>query len=461
MGLLDFVLRLLGISRRPTAGSSAPSSTPVVKPSPAETRSKTVEPFKSTLDSTVPAPASTQAKKPAATGKKSDKNPTRLNALRYQSNLVPTEPHLEVSQGRPYRFAWVADHPGQFRNLSLDSDQRWLDYFGLPALKTPDDLAKWLDIPIGKLAWLTHRTSRGNRAESEKQSHYSYHWLAKKGGGHRLIEAPKGELKAVQEVILREILDLIPPHAAAHGFVAGRSIITNAAPHVGQRLVMKFDLEDFYTTVRYSRVVAIFRSAGYSREVAIWLARLTTTSIPWTLTTPLKSWEVAKFASRHLPQGAPTSPALANLSAFGLDVRLQGLAKAYELDYTRYADDLTFSGPGIVIPALNEIIPLVQSIIRSERFKPKLKKRRIMRMSARQTVTGVVVNDKLNVARSEYDKLKATLHNCRKFGPSTQKRDVECDFASHLQGRIAHVRQLNPKRAEKLEAAYKLIDWSK
>ncbi|WP_437192790.1 reverse transcriptase family protein [Planctomicrobium sp. SH527] len=461
MGLIDFVLRLLGISRRPAKGTLAPASVSDTKSPPVSTKPSAVEPFQSTLEAASPEPASTQVKTPKATAKKNYKNPTRLQALKYQSNLIPTEPHLEVTQGRPYRFAWVADHPGQFRNLSLDCDQRWLDYFGLPVLKTPDDLAKWLDVPIGKLAWLTHRTSRGNRAESEKQSHYSYRWLAKKGGGHRLIEAPKGDLKAVQEVILRELLDLIPAHTAAHGFVAGRSIITNAAPHIGQRLVMKFDLEDFYTNVRYSRVVAIFRSVGYSREVAIWLGRLTTSSIPWTLTTPLKSWEVAKFASRHLPQGAPTSPALANLSAFALDVRLQGLAEAYQLDYTRYADDLTFSGPGVVIPALNEIIPLVQSIIRSERFKPKLKKRRIMRRSSRQTVTGVVVNDKLNVARSEFDKLKATLHNCSKLGPSTQKREVECDFSSHLQGRIAHIRQLNPKRAEKLESVYKQIDWTK
>jgi len=460
MGLLDFVLNLLGFSRKPDSvdqGAAPASRTP--------SSTATNEPFRSVLES--PAPEAAGKSKAPGNQKKSGSSLPRkpqlkpLPKLRYQSNLIATPVSQEVCEGKPYRFAWSGSHPGEFLNLSQDCDQRWLDYFGLPVLKTPDDLAQWLGIPIGKLAWLTHRTLRGQRAENVKQSHYSYRWLTKKSGGHRLIEAPKCELKRVQEQILRELLDHVPPHTAAHGFVTGRSIVTNAEPHVGQRLVLKFDLQNFYTNISYSRVVAIFRSLGYSREVALWLGRLTTTSIPWNLNTPLKSWELTPYAARHLPQGAPTSPALANLSAFGLDVRLTGLAHAYELEYTRYADDLTFSGPGVVIPALSEIIPLVEKVIHAERFLSRKSKRRVLRGSSRQSVAGVVVNEKLNVARSEYDRLKAILHNCRKHGPSTQKRDLECDFSSHLLGRIAHVRQLNPRRAEKLQTIFSQINWSR
>jgi RNA-directed DNA polymerase len=200
---------------------------------------------------------------------------------------------------------------------------------------------------------------------------------------------------------------------------------------------------------------------GYSREVAIWLARLTTNAVPWELKSPLKSAELTMLRARHLPQGAPTSPALANLSAFSLDVRLKGLASRYRMKYTRYADDLTFSGPGLVIPALPEIIQLVQKIIRAERFQSNPQKRRVLRNSTRQMVAGVVVNEKLNVSRREYDRLKATLYNCRKHGPSSQKREVTCDFAAHLQGRIAHIRQLNADRADKLQLIYDKINWSK
>ncbi|SFI53948.1 reverse transcriptase family protein [Planctomicrobium piriforme] len=452
MGLFDILKRLLGFGPRPDTGPAAPPGQPAPPPE------------------SLPGPASATIAEPSpqkrASAREAHEQPARrvrvvLKPLRYQSNLIPTSSSQEIVSGKPYRFAGIGPQQGQFRDLSRDIDQRWLDYFGLPVLATPDDLAAWLNIPIGQLAWLTHRTSRGHRAESVKQSHYVYSWIAKRSGGHRLIESPKSDLKHAQEQILRGLLDHVPPHTAAHGFVPGRSILTNASPHVGQRFVLKFDLRDFYVTVRYSRVVAIFRSLGYSREVAIWLARLTTSSVPWGIKAPVKEWELAKYASRHLPQGAPTSPALANLSAFGLDVRLDGLAGAYGLEYTRYADDLTFSGPGTAIPALHELIPLIQKIIRAERFSSNWQKRRVLRNGQRQTVAGVVVNEKLNVSRRDYDSLKATLHNCRKLGPSTQNHKSHPEFASHLRGRIAHVRQLNPARGEKLLAIYQQIDWSK
>src|SRR5690606_10172170 len=120
----------------------------------------------------------------------------------------------------------------------------------------------FFDLKLGKLAWLTHRFDDGKRPAREQDAHYHFRWLPKRSGGHRLIESPKSTLKQTQLQILREILDRVPPHQAAHGFVRERSVRTNALPHVGQRVVLKFDLENFYASVRYSRVVAIFRSLG-------------------------------------------------------------------------------------------------------------------------------------------------------------------------------------------------------
>lgn len=392
---------------------------------------------------------------------RSEQRPFQLERLRYQSSLIVTPSERETVDRRPYRFAWPGARTGEFLDLSTDSDERWLQYYGLPTLKTPDDLAAWLEIPLGKLAWLTCRTLDGHRPVSETSSHYSYKWLQKRSGGWRLIESPKPLLKQIQTKILREILDHIPPHPSAHGFVAGRNILTNAQPHIGQRFVLKLDLRDFYTTVRYSRVVAIFRSLGFSREVAIWLARLTTTAVPWNLPFPKGFQSQFLYSCFHLPQGAPTSPALANLSAFGMDVRLAGMAEAYGMKYTRYADDLTFSGPGIAVPALREVIPFAQRIIRNERFRPHSGKRKVIRASQRQSVTGVVVNERANVSRKDFDRLKAILHNCVKHGPQGQNRDNVPDFSAHLRGRIAHILHLNEARGTALLEIYQRIDWSK
>lgn len=388
----------------------------------------------------------------------------RLAPLRYRGSLIPTSGKQELTAGKtpPYTFSHRDPVSGRYFDLSQDADTRWLEYHGLPELRTPQDLADWLGLPLNKVAWLTCRFCENYRPQSEKEAHYHFRWVRKRSGGHRLIEAPKKTIGEVQQKILRGILDHVTIHPAAHGFVRGRSILTNAEPHVDRRVILKFDLDNFYPSVRYSRVVAIFRSLGYSREVALWLARLTTSAIPGNLKIPLgQSAVIWKYLPRHLPQGACTSPALANLSAYGLDIRLNGLAQKYHARYTRYADDLTFSGDAQFIPAIREFLPLVQQIIRSERFVVHKAKRKVVRPHQRQTVTGLVVNERVNISRREYDRLKAILHNCLKFGPSTQNSDGRDDFAAHLRGRIAHVLSVNPERGRKLLETFHKINWSR
>lgn len=375
----------------------------------------------------------------------------------------PREAPVEVEGPHPpYRFANFGIRQGTYFDLSGDGDNSRLAEFGLPPFHTPDELADWLGLPVGKLAWLTGRFFNDGRPQTIRQSHYNYRWVRKRSGGWRLIEAPKSTLKAAQQKILREILEKIPPHSSAHGFVAGRSIVTNAKPHTGSRVVVKFDLENFYPSVGFSRVVAIFRSVGYSREAAIWLAKLTTTRTTWNMPLPEgDSGAIVPYLARHLPQGAPTSPALANLSAYSLDLRLRGMARCFDATYTRYADDLTFSGPESLLRRLKFFIPLVTRIIRSERFRIKRQKRKVIRNNQRQTVTGVVVNERVNISRKDYDRLKAILTNCRRLGPSTQNRGGHADFSAYLRGRIAHVAHLNPARGEKLLSLYQQIDWNR
>lgn len=376
----------------------------------------------------------------------------------------------DFTSEQPYRFARRAIIPPAFigrgkkgyYDLAGDIDVEKLRRWSLPELATPDDLASWLDLPIGKVAWLTGRFEAGKRPPSAQSAHYIFTWKAKRKGGARLIESPKPLLREVQTRVLREILERVPPHPAAHGFAKGRSILTNARPHCGHAVVIKWDLADFYTSIRHNRVVAIFRSLGYSREASLWLAAVTTSAVPADLPLPESTAHALKpYLSRHLPQGAPTSPALANLSAYGLDVRLAGLARAFGGVYTRYADDLTISGDRQLTRNLKNLIPLVEKIIQSERFRVHPSKRRVLRQTQRQTVAGVVVNRKPNVNRRDFDRLKATLCNAAKHGAASQNHESHPDFRAHLRGKIAHVTMLNPDRGARLLRIFERIDFNR
>lgn len=384
--------------------------------------------------------------------------PLRWRAARRKDSRASRLARTEVVAQPPYAYARPCV-VGGFLDHSGDGDDSRLRQYGLPVFRTPQELADWLQVPLGRLAWLVHRFDEDHRPADIRTAHYHFRWLDKRSGGKRLIESPKPRLKAVQQRILREILDHVPAHPAAHGFVMGRSIRSNALPHVRQRVVVKLDLENFYPSVSFSRVVAIFRSLGYSREAANWLGRLATSALPEEIRKQSDAGAVAPYLHRHLPQGAATSPALANLSAFSLDLRLAGLARSFGANYTRYADDLTFSGDERFLKSLAVFLPLVSQIVGSTRFRVNKTKRRVIRNGQRQQIAGVVVNERLNVARRDYDVLKAILVNCIRRGPSTQNHTRHEDFPAHLRGRIAHVSHLNPERGAKLLALYARIDW--
>jgi hypothetical protein len=284
-----------------------------------------------------------------------------------------------------------------------------------------------------------------------------------------MLEAPKPRLKAIQRRILREILAHVPPHEAAHGFRKARSIASFASPHCGQAIVLRYDLLDFFASVPASRVHAVFATAGYPPEVARLLTGLCTNVVPgdaWPAVSanadPSAAWrERARFRSPHLPQGAPTSPALANLCARRLDVRLAALAAALGAVYTRYADDLALSGGGTLDRAARRLQVHVCRMALEEGFAINTRKTRFMRASVRQRIVGIVVNRHPNPPREEYDNLKAILHNCVVHGPTSQNRLRREDFRAHLQGRVAHVAMLNPHRGQRLLALLERIDWSR
>jgi hypothetical protein len=328
----------------------------------------------------------------------------------------------------------------------------------VPEITTTGALADWLGIELGELDWFADLKGLGYKRNQPLLHHYHYRVLAKRSGGVRLIESPKPRLKELQRRILANILDMVPTHPAVHGFVRGRSIRTFAAPHVGQRVVLRVDLRDFFPSFPAARVQALFRTLGYPDAVASLLAGICTNAAPRAVWKEFSS-ERELYAWPHLPQGAPTSPSLANLCARRVDCRLTGLSEAAGAVYTRYADDLAFSGGEEFEQHVERFSIHAAATLHEEGFAVQHHKTRIMRQSVRQHLAGLVTNQRINMRRTDFERLKATLTNCLRLGPKGQNREGHAHFRSHLEGRVAFVESIHRERGKKLREILARIEW--
>jgi RNA-directed DNA polymerase len=341
----------------------------------------------------------------------------------------------------------------------------------VPTITMPSELASLLDVEPNELDWFADCQTREGTSRLEPLRHYRYRWAAKRSGSLRLIEAPKPRLKQIQRRLLHEILLDIPSHEAAHGFRHGRSVLSFVAPHVGRTIMLKMDLRNFFVSIKSAHVMAIYLTAGYPEPVARLLTGLCTNTVPFVIWKQARSleldperlptsWQAKRlYRQPHLPQGAPTSPALANLAAYRLDARLAGLAKAANAVYTRYADDLLFSGGERFARSVARFQVYAAAIALEEGFAVQHQKTRVMRQGIRQSAAGIVINQKPNTTRDDYDRLKAILHNCVRYGPEEQNRAGVADFRAHLTGRVAYVARLNPERGERLMRLVERIAW--
>jgi RNA-directed DNA polymerase len=332
----------------------------------------------------------------------------------------------------------------------------------VPALATTRELATWIGIDIDSLEVLADRRGISRSSKHQRARHYRYAWIPKASGGHRLVEAPKWRLRTAQRRILDGILNHIPPHDAAHGFREGRSVITFAQQHVGRGVVLRVDLQAFFASVFAARVIGMLRTAGYPEEVSRTLAALCTHRTPSDVLAGAPEGDpidLARLRTPHLPQGAPTSGALANLAAYRLDVRIAALAAKVGATYSRYADDLVLSGDRKLAHAAPTLVARLAAIASEEGFSLNFRKTRVMTESARQRITGIVVNERLSAPRAELDRLRAILHNCHRHGPATQNRDGHADFRAHLRGRVAWIQSLDPQKGARLRALFEQIPW--
>lgn len=292
----------------------------------------------------------------------------------------------------------------------LQSRSERLAKWSLAEFPTHRSLAQAMAITVGELQFLSY----GRKVS--KVTHYRRFLMPKKRGGHRLISAPMPRLKQAQHWILEQVLRKVDVHEAAHGFRTNHSILTNATPHCGAPLVINLDLRDFFPNVTWPRVFGLFQALGYSRSVSMIFAQLCTEPPVEDVGMDGETWHVATGV-RHLPQGAPTSPAITNLLCRRMDARMTGIAKKHGFAYTRYADDLTFSAVVENRGASRKLLWQVKKVIEEEGFHLHPDKLRIMGKGRRREVTGLVVAEKPAVPRADVRAFRALLHRLDKKGP--------------------------------------------
>jgi retron-type reverse transcriptase len=285
---------------------------------------------------------------------------------------------------------------------------------GLPVVYSVEHLAAKRRMSEKQLRWMA-RNSR---------LFYKEFKIPKANGESRIILAPQGRLLTQQRWILRKMLDRATPHKYACGFVKGRSILDNARPHVGRKVVIRIDLQDFFPSISHRQVRKVFEQLGYPYRVASLLANLCT-------------------VDGFLPQGAPTSPAISNMVCGKLDRRFAGLKEKLKFRYSRYADDLVFSSDDDRLPNL---IPFFKQVLREEGFAVNQGKIRIMRQGQKQKVTGIVVNQKTSVDREHVRRLRAAVHRLKTQGPEAvdikTRPGRERDPLYVLRGHLSFVRMV-------------------
>ncbi len=312
----------------------------------------------------------------------------------------------------------------------------------LLALATVDDLARALGLTPPMLRWMCfHR-------DVDASSHYHFWTIPKRDGSKRTITAPKRELKAVQRWLLRNVFEKLPVHHAAHGFLAARSIETNARVHAGADVIVKVDVKDFFPTITMKRVKGLLRRAGIVESVATLIALLVTESPREIVQFRKKTLYVAK-GPRSLPQGAPTSPAITNAMCLRMDKRLVGLARTMGFSYTRYADDLAFSyrkKRGQSAAPIGALLHGARRILEAEGFRVHNKKTTVMRSGNTQRITGLVVNEApgvppARVPRDVVRRLRAAIFNREKGRPVKEGESL-----AQLKGLAAFVYMADARR---------------
>jgi retron-type reverse transcriptase len=283
-----------------------------------------------------------------------------------------------------------------------------LDIHGLPRITTLQDLAAHTGLSGRQLWWVL---SAGRKA-------YTIFHVAKKTGGVRSIAHPAHPLRAAQRWVLRNILDKLHTTPSSYGFERGSKLRVHAEQHLGAKAILTLDIKNFFPSISIAQVTCVFRAAGYSPSAASMLARLCT-------------------CEDALPQGAPSSPRLANLVCFRMDRRLARLAERRGFVYTRYADDLSFSSTSA--SALAKVRPFIAYIVHDSGFRLNNCKTRLVGPRGAKRITGLVIAlGDVGIGRRRLRELRAQIHRAH-TGCDTTSLDA-------IQGWLDYVSDVDPAR---------------
>ena len=265
--------------------------------------------------------------------------------------------------------------------------------------------------------------------------HYHKAKLPKKSGGYRNLSVPDEILKSIQKQIAEVLLIHMPVSGYAKAYRFGSSTLRNAKHHVSKQVVLQLDILHFFDSIRYSTVKdKVFPEEIYAEPLRILLTMLC-------------------YHKDSLPQGAPSSPAITNIILYELDELIGQWCRERRIAYTRYCDDMTFSGD--FNPA--EVIHFVRLELKKMGFLLNEQKTRIQRPGQQQIVTGIVVNEKLSITIDYRRRLRQELYYCRKFGIQEHLQKIgmelpEETYRMQLLGKVNYVLQVHPDDRDMLEA---------
>lgn len=323
-------------------------------------------------------------------------------------------------------------------------DLEQLNSKSLPIFETLVDLSSAMGFDPADLVWLCYE--RG----ATTVDHYTRFEIPKRSGGSRLISSPKPKMRKAQTWINENILSNLEPSKYSFAFRPNISIVDNAKEHLNKAILLKFDLKDFFPSITFSRVRGYFQYLGYNPGISTVLALLCTDA-PRARVTVKGISSIVALGERSLPQGACTSPALANLIASRLDNRLSGFAAYLDKGwtYTRYADDLTFStadGEADLAPLMGA----VKRIAVDERFEINQKKTKVMRSPRRQSVTGLIVSSEVRIPKKVIKQIRALFHNIETKGEEAVSELMGKNAMNVAHGFWSYMHMVEPE----LAAAY-------
>ena len=253
----------------------------------------------------------------------------------------------------------------------------------------------------------------------DTSGHYSYFKLSKRSGGYRTISAPDTILLNIQKIIYKRILLSVNVHPASMGFRQNISVTHNAKAHLRNKQILKADIADFFGSIKKYRIIKAFERIGYPANISQVLAELCT-------------------LENRLPQGAATSPTLSNIIPYDMDVKLASVALKNNLRYTRYADDLTFSGEEI---AFEFVLSEIDNVIREEKFVIQRKKTRFLTEKKRKIVTGISVSsgEKLMIPKVKKREIRKNVHYILTKGLAEHQRFIGSTDPSYMKRLIGYL----------------------